>query len=293
MRKLLKISVFVISLIACWEIALRSIELPTVIIPNVFERNINRAENIMLKGENDFSIFLAGSSTTADLDMSIFDDHACELSVEGGASITSLSYLNENNIYPKTILIETNSVARDKDEELLKSLRNPLKNILRRNFLSFRMIHKPSRYLVHAINTISDYLNHNFLHFDLHKGSLNNESLIDTVINNHISQNNKLEDTSIIKDKIISLFKEAKLLQENGSNVVFFEIPYDRKINNTKTPKYIDSIFKDISKQKNISYFPIDREKEYITSDGIHLHYNERKKYMLELKSKLDSELSN
>jgi hypothetical protein len=289
MKKLLNISVFILIILASWEITLRSISLPNVSIPNVFERNINRAEKIMLKSENDFSIFLAGSSTTADIDMSIFGDHAYEFSIEGGGSITSLSYLNENHISPEIVLVETNSVLREKDEELLKSLRNPFKNVLRKNFKSFRMIHKPSRYLVYVLNKLSDYLNYNFFHFNLHKGNLNQEYLTDKVISDHINKNNTLKDTIIIKDKIMSLFNEVKLLQENGSRVMFFEIPFDRRINNTRVPKYIDSIFEYISKQKRISYFPIDREKKYITSDGIHLQSNERKNYMLELKSKLSN----
>ena len=227
---------------------------------------------MQLQNQEHYDLILAGSSTTAKLDLSNFEGKHYNLSMEGGASITALDYMRQQGVYPSLILVETNSIGRMIDEAILESFDNPIKQFCRSNLKAFRMENKPGRYLAHLGNMIIDYTNHNIFHLELKKASEFRTALFDTIVSGHVKKNDDLKDTLIVSNHINNLKEVLKDFEANGARIILFEIPFDKQINNTEMPIFIDQSFQQLANEMNWKYINVDRSKEYRTGDGVHLN---------------------
>jgi hypothetical protein len=286
MKRAIYTAVLVIVLFGAWELYLRNIDRPNIEMINVFERSVDRVERMFLNETHDYDVILTGSSSTARFDISAYGEKTYNLSMEGGASLTGLYYLKDMSIYPKVLLVEINSIERLEDERIEKMFSNPVKNFLRKNFLSFRIENRPGYFMNHLFNVTFDYLNYHFISADVYGSNAVNPELIENVAKKN-EDDNKEVDKAVVKRQIEKLDKVLADFKSHGTEVILMALPYSKNINNAAGVQFIHSAFEAFSdgKYKLVSF---DKTKEYQTTDGVHLVESEIDKYLLNIEGLID-----
>ncbi len=138
-RTALIVSVLVLGL---YEVTLR------ILSPQISEGRDQPATNtITLERYADrpqaMGTVLVGSSVSARLPANQLPADWYNLSLSGGSALTGLQLVSEDAPYPKRVLIETNVLDKDADDDALSTIENPVRREARHLFRFLRAANDP------------------------------------------------------------------------------------------------------------------------------------------------------
>ncbi len=268
-----------------------------------WDDNLIKAEEFMY-GESDSEQVMLGSSLTARLSNVFINKGSVKNLGFGGQSVfDGIEILKSNKKkMPKVILIEMNVVERPKDDNFQTSLFGGFYQI-KKSIPAVRTNKKP-------LAVLSQLLNLPLGKFVLYSGVLlrkctdcfgsDNSNLFEgnksasgqigfalalqqKEYNNEINQDH-LDDVFLKLRSDINVFRNA------GSEIVFYEMPINYKLTNSKKCRQIRNNFYRYFPQLKFNYvsLPSSTLHQFKTTDGIHLDPEEAKIYEKYLNKKLE-----
>lgn len=253
---------------------------------------------------NDRKIFegiIVGSSLARRIDRdSLKKVNIYNMCFDGLSIYDGLNAIQIKGEYPKRVFIEINVVDKDADKEMTNMLNNPITNILRANIVAMRDGKQPMRF-------IAPPLEHRILGFEYalydwrHKNrskkkndivpAIGEDHLVsaDTIKSEEARPVNKafldrnIERYHLNSEKVYTyvdqLFYYVSDLQQNGTEVVFFEMPLHPLLLDTERTKTIRNAFLEKFPCEKYLYLDFTDFSEYSTSDGLHLEPKSALKY--------------
>jgi hypothetical protein len=213
----------------------------------------------------------------------------------GGQSIfDGLEVLMHRPQFPKRVFIEMNMVKRGGDADFIKSLFNPVMFPLRKDISALRDKNQPSVCLLQSFVPFagehiydpftSRFYNPLLKKFNFLKGSTasvasSGSGLYAQVVKEEVDDFNRVPDSIDMHLKFSKLAAELRLLKENGTTIIFFEMPMHPELDNTVQMKTIRKLFLQYFPLPGYIYLDKPDYTAYSTGDGLHLNEDAAKKY--------------
>ncbi|MEC4984236.1 MAG: hypothetical protein SAK42_09065 [Oscillatoria sp. PMC 1076.18] len=250
---------------------------------NQQQENTIKAENYIYDRQLNPELVLVGSSMAARLDAQTIDSNAFNLAMGGISSQTGLAIVQDKPQKPALVLIEiNNTIERGANQDLLSSLYNPLFYYLRLLLPMFSQQYQP-------VSVFVDWLRGE----DSQQGTTIeqvNPEIRNQLIAGYLeSWNNNLPDELAQKIRIEA--EEIKdvisELRGEGVQVALFEMPIAQPLTNTIQQQQTRKLLKELFPNNNYLWLEPPPEKDWITTDGIHLVVSEAQEYGDFLKKQL------
>lgn len=213
----------------------------------------------------------------------------CNLAFLGENYLKGLELIKEKDIYPKRVFIEINLPSKIANTGLFYDvLYNPLMHPLRKKFPAFRDGGQP--FLIAASNLEHLVLNHTIEEQNRDKYSAIFQQLIEPTPGIGLFAGFENPADSI---HLNESFDDLKIfiedLKSHGTEIVFFEMPYYKTIQNSPQVISIYKQFRIAFPPDSYIYLPRPKYDEYQTLDGLHLGRQEAIEYTLQFRGYIDS----
>ncbi len=257
---------------------------------NQLQRNIVNAQNFLFNKNATYDRVIVGSSLASRLSMEHLPN-TYNLSFSGLSPLDGLDVLVREPILPRTILIETNVLQLSKNETFTDHFNNPFMLYTRKVFPCLLEGKQPLTVLGILPFIVFKKDKASFFkakietpHRNL-RGSFIFEKLINTAIKNHSS----LPDTNQLIKNIRNMRYYVHEIESRGSNVIFFEMPINYRLENLPMTKITrETFFKNFDTMR-YRCITLPKMMSFETTDGIHLGGSEALKYTVYFKNKLES----
>jgi hypothetical protein len=201
---------------------------------------------------------LVGSSMSANLKLKNSDPFIYNLSFIGGSSLTGLEIIKQSNKLPQVLIIETNWIDRNIDQNLIDKLFSPIGAPLKRNFPGLLEANQPVNLIGNGMqNLIAIAPIDTELHLDAKK--------FDEAIKKNVKSDN-LVDRLTLTTYLNQANDYAQYFRRKGVQVYYLQVPVNSKIENTKKYSLIKNYIDKSSIQKIKSPLNINLK----TTDGYH-----------------------
>jgi len=234
-------------------------------LQNQRQNNHSIAQDLMYeyKGQS----IIVGSSMAARMKNEFLPDNYYNLSFSGGSALTGLEIIKRSGIMPPHIYIENNTIFREVDSQLLKTLFNPFSWEIKKYIPALREKYQP-------LNLVISKLQNTY-------GKTHNQLLA-------IKKNNQIYDVNIERQKtnynkilkpydiqLKQLKNLVKYFDDNGAIIIFFEMPIDASLASSPKAREQRLVIKS-NFEHNWIKLP---NNKYTTADGIHLIYKSAYEY--------------
>ncbi|EDX70601.1 hypothetical protein MC7420_920 [Coleofasciculus chthonoplastes PCC 7420] len=222
--------------------------------------------------DSKIDVLLVGSSRTAKLNPQYISDDAQNLGMRGFSSTLGLELVKNTELKPSIVLVEINGTIGLTDEELIKSLFDPLTYYTRLYFPMFRTEYRPVSVFIQAVRNLLEKLNIITLE-EIDQARVNpafREKRIQEEIkekNQPLSQKRKTnlrQDAKSIKSKI-------EKIEKSGVRVLLYDVPGDPRLDSTRTFSQERELLRKLFPSDKFEWLPDPPTREWVTSDGIHL----------------------
>ncbi|MBZ8181889.1 hypothetical protein [Oscillatoria salina] len=250
---------------------------------NQQQENIIKAENYVYDRQLNPELVLVGSSMAARLDAAAITQNAFNLAMAGISSQTGLEIVAEKPQKPDLVLVEINdTIERGANQDLLSSLYNPFLYSLRLLLPMFRQEYQP-------VSVFVDWLRGENNPQGTTKEQVNPEIRAQLVENYQTEWNHGLPEDleQRIRIEAEEIKNTVSQLKELGVEVILFEMPIEETLANTVRQKQVQKLVRDLFPNNNYRWLQPPPEKDWITTDGIHLVVSEAQKYADFLKQQL------
>lgn len=255
-----------------------------------WQDNIIKAQKFIYNDTAYYNAVVIGSSLSCRLVMDSLPQ-TYNLSFGGQSIYDGLNILSHMDKLPGNIFIEMNFALRNESRDFTAALNSPLLYYPKKLFLSLREDKQP-------LVLLGTLLNNKFESFVLprlkplphtteKKASGTNQEMFTTMLQLQVADYSMLRDEAYINDCFDRLGKSVSRLEKRGVNIVFFEMPVNKELNNLPKATSIRSRFYQQFPVTKYSYIPIPAGMEYKTTDGLHLSKEEALAYTLHLRSKM------
>lgn len=189
------------------------------------------------------------------------DDGVYNLAFSGGGPLSGLEIIRHSGYVPEEIYIESNVFAMPADSKMLKNLFTPLLFQLRGKVIAFQEKYQLLNLMGEMLFRLAGRSQTERMHQKV------DQILLDKLVSNALVHPKKFDvDVSTLElwEKDIDYF------QDKGTKLVFFEMPNDSRLVQTKERRALRSL---INKRfKIISYVEENNtDDKYETGDGVHL----------------------
>ena len=275
-------------LIALLAIVLYQVMISSNVISPSEGINLQQMNNIKMQRyayeKSDIDMALVGSSITAKIRSEYIGDKVYNIALRGGSTQTGLEIVRQKKAKPKVLLVELNdTISRPVDQELIGSLYNPFLYMLRANFSMFKQEYRPVGVFLYNLTRLVGW-----------KRESREQNILNSPLRKMLLQRQKEKLTLGLSPEQKELITEqANIIKEQlegiGSyqtRVVLFNPPGESSLEETLQKREMQLLLED--------WFPSDRfewlvnpEKDWTTTDGVHLTINDAKVYGAYLRSQL------
>ncbi len=258
-----------------------------------WQENIIKAQSFLYNESDTIQNVIIGSSLANRL---IIDSlpKTYNLSFSGQSIFDGLNFLTLKSKRPKNIFIEMNLVLRPEDKNFTQSINSPILYHLRKMIISLREDKQPIAILPIAGLELYNAVFNKAL-FSKQKPEKNNKTEINSndndglfskILNIQIKNYSKEPDQEILDNSFNTLKEYMFKIENNQTNIVFFEMPVDNKLKNLPQAKTIRKTFMKFFPSSQYNYLILPGSYEYETTDGVHLTKEEALRYTIYFKSK-------
>lgn len=248
----------------------------------IWERNLIKIEDYLFSNKDD-SFVIVGSSLSASIEYENLK-HS-NIALAGLSSLSGLSILNNNGIYPKLIIVEINTIDKDENEKLIRHTSNRVLFYIKKHCFALRTKYQP-------INLFISFIKKDDKKEQKKNKNINKELLAKLLIN---VKKNYLEIPN--SDLCLSRYNRLEKLLENfrmnGTKILFMEIPLHPEINNLPHAKFIRNYVMKNLMNNNDKWIKNEEFKAYETNDGYHLSYNSNLEYQKYIWKQIKNEIEN
>jgi len=249
-----------------YNVFLYSVAPKITMYQNQWQKNYAFAQDFIYNESLDKII--VGSSMSARMENSFFDNKISNLSFTGGSVLTGLEIIKRKEIRVKTIYIETNVIFREKDKKLVSTIFSPVLWKMKKKIPALQEKYQP-------LNIVLTQL----------KGSYGKthamrmkENIDAKVFNVGYKEEEKRYNAKSInyENSLHELKNLINYFEKNGTRIIFFEMPIDVRLAQSIRAKQEREI---IVNNFHNPWFKKPKNSVYSTSDGIHLLYKSAYKY--------------
>ncbi len=243
---------------------------------NQWISNYSKAESYIYKSSSS-DIIIVGSSMSFRMKKEGFDDNIFNLSFNGGSVLTGLQIIKKSKNIPTLILIETNLVEREENNDMLDSLFTPFIWHVKKYFKAAQYTYQPANIFLSIIK--NKY------------GAKNNKTNVKTsqkILNVELTRQLKaesniegLEDSNEIE----TLQKLVNDFYSEGVTIAFFQMPVNSQLITSERYKKREQILHEIFSDLDIEWLsiPPNLDDRFLTRDGIHLTEKSASEFSKEL----------
>lgn len=249
------------------------------VLINFFRISVDCAENVgtlrRIIGERvvftkeKTEMVVVGSSLTALLPNSYYRDGRVNLAIPGGSANLGLEILNKAHIFPKFLIVETNTLFIDADHEFVNGLFQEPQSTLKRLFPIFQTQNRPINVILSLANqlVIGDQAKNNI------------DSVDPAVLERALRGQRKSfavppqePEFSHIVQRFQQLIQE---FQDKGTKILFLEMPVHPELVNSPREKYIRDKLTKLYPKERYQWLTPAVERAYEVTDGMHLLHRE------------------
>lgn len=232
----------------------------------VEQRNTVKGEEFLYENGAQADTIIVGSSMSNRL---LFDSlpghagHYYNLSLEGMASVDGLHLIAHSGYRPKLVLIEINTMDRSPDTAFFAQFVKPGWSQIRRHIPFMRLRYQP-------VGVVKALLR------DWRGGA--SDQLVETVdtsfvtklVQQRLSQTNDVAQNRDLQITINAAVKYIQPLRQQGTQLIFFEMPTDPRIRKTNISTRLRELVSQTFPDSVYRHIPFPDEF-YQTTDGVHL----------------------
>lgn len=228
---------------------------------------------------------IVGSSLSERIHMNMLP-HFYNLGLLGLGPIDGMSVVKAKGKYPQYVFVEINHIDRQISDELKNSIENPLMTPLRHHLISLRDGKQPmgfiaipygqkaTAYGVYLMQTALTSISPKHQLADTTNTSVD---MVDKMLAQSIEYQNKIPDNLDIQ---IGLLKEyVDIMSQNGSTVIFFEMPIQPQLCGLPRSVAIRNKVYKAFPENEYKYINVPECGDYTTTDGEHLDFSSAQKY--------------
>jgi hypothetical protein len=255
---------------------------------NQNQDNLVKAQSYMFK-KNVPENVIVGTSLSCYIQADSLNEFY-NLAFNGFSIYDGLQIVLKGSQFPKNVFIESNFFLINRTESFYNQLFDFYPYYTSKYIRALRIENQPIGKLVNLTNSIGDNIvvKHNFfmkqlkekLVLELNLDKKNTEQknkLFNKVVFDYAKSFAILPTNRLLHEKLKELEFLVTILKSKGVNVYFFEMPIHYKLMNTKRVLYLRNKLSTFF-YKKVHFIDLDSSK-YITSDGVHLNYEESKNY--------------
>ena len=255
---------------------------------NQWQANIIKSEKYIYSQNSNSRIVLVGSSLTNNLSTNYFSSQVANLGMSGGSAQTGLEIVRRKQTKPKLLLVELNdTIGRKLDNKLISPLFHPLTSFLKLYFPMFRQEYRPTSVLIQYLeNEYKQKSKMNVVRQD--EKQVVNSDFRKKMIKELVENRNAELDTQqkqLITQQAEFIKAQITDLQKEAVRVILFDIPGEPVVDNTIKQKQIRELLKSLFPKNSFEWLPELPNREWVTSDGIHLVQSNARKYVLQLET--------
>lgn len=223
-----------------------------------FDQNLIKAQSFLYTSWQP-RVVIAGSSIAARLTKHPADWY--NLSFPGCSALTGLNIVAHSDKRPDVILVETNVLTIDENQQLLDALTSPVLGEARAAFPGLRERYKPSHVLVTALPELTSGGGRPQLSSDLFEEQLNRRML---------ELSNPPAPEQLVR-VIAKLRTYITTLEANGIRVVLFEMPEHGAYADLPRHAVLRSAIRTAFPPETYAWAPSVPWDNYRTTDAVHL----------------------
>jgi hypothetical protein len=276
-----------IILILGYEVVIRFVDIKWDTSQNDKSANLISAQNFIYnysKEQMQHDTVIIGSSMSKKLITQALGQHYVNLAFNGWSSYDGLQILKLTEKKAACLLIETNVVGNSILEPDIENCFAPFAYYSNNLLKSFQLEYQPTGLLVGCIkNSLKNRIE------ALKKKKRENQALYNFNLKQKKAELMASIPDSILKKSFEGMKELIKLIKEQGTKIVFFEIPIDEQLKNTKLVLAIRKYFHQYFPDSEYKYIDMPIVNDFVYSDGIHLSIQSALPYTLFLKNKLNN----
>lgn len=253
-----------------------------IVSQHVWQNNRIKAQEYIYDSP-DKEVVIVGSSLSGRLIGDLLPDNVFNLSFSGSSVYDGIQIIKKSNSKPKIILLEGNFIDRGPRQSFINEIFTPVLFSLRYYFPGLRQKFQP-------VNLLSITSAYNFFNcllgkyndkdlrnsikkiFHIQKNILDQKKGTKKFIEIAIERNQEIPDTIKLKKRLKGLYAGLNTLSNNGTKIVFFEIPMHPEICISPRNKYLKNVLRTTFSPKKFLYFADQKCVGYETTDGWHLN---------------------
>jgi hypothetical protein len=258
---------------------------------NQWQDNVIKAQNyIYAKSQNNLKV-VVGSSLSSRLVMDSLPANYCNLAFGGQSLFDGLKIIEKVNSKPLAVYIETNFLANESDDKFIEALFVPVVSSIKKeiNFLHER--NQPVTFFGNSFSSkfgtrvldpfAGQFFNPivNKFKFGKKKKVESKENFYNSLVKQHLKDFSLSFPETGLRSKLATLKALVSKLLIDGTDVVFFEMPMDKSLENTNRLITFRKLLKEYFPEDSFAYIPKPVYADYETTDGLHLSYQEALKF--------------
>jgi len=274
------------SLLVIYELVLRLTLVSWDSSQNDKSANIISAQNYMYNysaAEIAKDTVILGTSVSRRLITDSLGKHFVNLSFNAWTVYDGLGVVKMKGKPPACLLIETNYVKSLVVQPELSGIMEPISYYSGRMLKSMQLANQPAGLLVGWGKSRMQS------RIDAFKEKKRKDTgLYNLNIRQNIGIMNETTPDSILIRRFTALKRMFEEFQEEGTAIIFYEVPIDHKLQNTNSMVEVRKYFNIYFPKKEFRYVSLPKNDNYIYSDGVHLNKESALAYTLYLKTELN-----
>jgi len=249
---------------------------------NQWSKNFSIAQDY-LYNDGQYKNVIVGSSMSQHLTRKELENHhTFNLSLASETGLTGLKILSKCQKFPEKIFIETNSIAKKNNNEMVNRLFTPLYWKIKKYIIVLQEKYHPINVLMSIVKSAVNPSSNN-----------SNQTDPDRLMKMIELRLEKKDESKNYKytEEMFELKKLLKCLRQKGIQTIFFRMPVHPKIavseSYKKRVKFLKKEFADVP------WLPMPNYEKYSTVDGIHLTGSGAVKFSKKFVKLIDSSQKN
>lgn len=236
---------------------------------------------------------ILGSSLSNKLRMEYLEEYY-NLSFTGKSIFDGLSIVLKKVPLPEKLIIETNILLREEDKAFTNSIVRPVPFFLKKHLISLRKDKQPLGIFGAKVNSV--IISPTFLKFklllnrdkeEMEDSLITNNELFEKLLDFQVENYSQKPDSIFLRSQINKLKYYVSKFRNNGVEIIFFEMPVNRAMDDLSKSKIIHEYFiSAFPPEQNYVIYPPDN-MSFNTTDGLHLTKDEAIVYSKYLESEL------
>ena len=222
---------------------------------------------------------ILGSSMSLSLNDEILGPGFFKLTLPGDSILTELEIIRRAQKRPVVVLIETNGLGKDTNQEFVHDLFTPWLFKLRSWSAIFKEEGRPTNFVVGIVGAVVRKSSQWGLRMFAEKRpmetsvqtSTGHSTQFSTLLAMYQEQYNKPQPEQEIRSRADRIAKYVDMLTQQGCKCIFFEMPIDSSLACLAEPMTVRKAMEMRFPKTRYHWLEFERNRSYQTVDGVHL----------------------